>query len=230
MYQPILNFLQNCHPWLIPTICSGLVNAVVAYKKLNQDAKSPFFQPFKIFGFYIWLFIQIAVPSVFFWFYSKAATKPEVNPEFYLTAITVGFFFTLLVNSNSDIGFVSFSIDKYYGLLNQLAYQSISKSQTGKITRFRRDLKDHLRNNPQTIQIALDDLKEYIEVDISLNFDEKRRSRYRQQIEAAKQLSDREEQIAQIILIAHQVFPSSYYPQWLETLKAPSALIDQLKK
>jgi hypothetical protein len=53
------------------------------------------------------------------------------------------------------------------------------KNQTGKTTRFRRDLKEHFRNNPQSIQIALDDLKEYVEVDISLNFDEKRRSEYR---------------------------------------------------
>jgi uncharacterized membrane protein YoaT (DUF817 family) len=79
MYQPIIKFLQDYQSWIIPTILSGLINAIVAYQKLARDAKSPFFQPFKIFGFYIWLLIQIAIPSTFFWFYSKAINKPEIN-------------------------------------------------------------------------------------------------------------------------------------------------------
>jgi hypothetical protein len=207
----------------------GLINAVVAYQKLYRDAKSPFFRPWRIWGFYLWLVIQMALPAAFFWFYAKVATKPETNPEFYLSAILVGFFFTVLVNSNSDLGFVNFSIDKYYGFLNQLAYNRIGAAQTGKLTHFKQVLKQHLTQNPTALEPALDYLKLYVESDLALKLEEKTRMDYLQQIQSALQQPDALAKTAATIAISQQVLRRHDYPAWLKSLNASQDLIDSIR-
>jgi hypothetical protein len=216
-------------PWLQALLLCGVINAVVAYQKLYRDAKSPFFRPWNILGFYIWLIIQIALPATFFWFYGKVVTKPSINPEFYLSAIAVGFFFTLLANSNSDLGFVNFSIDKYYGFLNQLAYNRIAASQTGKLTQFKQALKQYLIQTPGVIDPALDYLKDYVKSDVALKLEEQTRTDYLQQIESASQQLNSAAKADLTTTIAQQVLRRRDYPAWLKSMRAPQALSKSLK-
>jgi hypothetical protein len=229
MPQAWIDLIKEWQPWLLPTLLSGLINTVVSSRKLYLDAKSPFFRPFRIPGFYLWLLVQNSIPACFFWFYSKASTKPPVNSEFYLSAITIGFFFTLVVNSNSDIGFVSFSIDKFYGFLNKFTYDIISSNQTRKYTDFKRSLKAHLSNQARFIEPSLDYLKDYVEDDISFKYDEELRSDYLKKIKTAEQEPDQAIKIATTIALAKLILPRGAYPRWLKETGCDQTLINSLK-
>jgi hypothetical protein len=216
-------------PWLKAMLLCGSINAIVAYRRLYEDAKSPFFKPWKFFGFYIWLLIEISIPAIFFWFYGKVGGKPDANSEFYISAITVGFFFTILVNSNSDLGFVSFSIDKFYGELRRLAYNQIASTQTAKLTRFKQQLKQHLTQNTTAAISALDYLKDYVNSDVALKLDEQARLDYLQQIQSALQQTDILAKAEATSGIAEQVLRPRDYPEWLKTIQAPQPLLKSLK-
>jgi hypothetical protein len=226
----MMSFLSEWLPWILLILLCGAINAIVAYQKLYRDAKSPFFQPWRIFGFYLWFLIQLALPGAFFWFYTKLSTKPAINPELFLTSIAIGFFFMLFVNSNSDLGFVSFSIDKYYQFLNLLAYNQIAASQTGKITRFKQALQEHFVNSPNSVKPAIEYLQLYVDSDISLKFEEETRKEYQKQLEAILQQSDPFSRAKATIGIVQKILRRHDYPDWLQTAKIPQPLIDGLKK
>jgi hypothetical protein len=221
--------LQDWLPWLQVLFACGLINVIIAYQKFYERARSPFFKPWRFFGFYLWLLIEMILPAGFFWFYGKIFTKPTITPELYVNAISAGFFFTLLVNSNSDLGFVSFSIDKWYGRMQQLVDNRIAAKQTSKITRFKRELRQHLLQNPMLIPEALGYLKDYVESDISQKRDEQRRNNLIEQIQAALKNADTLKQIEATSGIAEQVLRPNDYPDWLNNLRAPQPLLRSLK-
>jgi hypothetical protein len=226
----MMSFLSEWLPWIPLILLCGAINAIVAYQKLYRDAKSPFFQPWKIFGFYLWFLIQLALPGLFFWFYSKLSTKPAVNPELFLTSIAIGFFFTLFVNSNSDLGFVSFSIDKHYQFLNQLAYNKIADAQTGKITRFKQALTEHFVSSPNAVKPAIEYLQLYVDSDLSLKFEEETRKQYQKELEAVLQRPDPVNRAKATVGIVQKILRRRDYPDWLQTTNPPQQLIDGLKQ
>ena len=226
----MMDWIKEWQSYMLPMLLCGIVNAIVAYQKLYRDAKSPFFRPSKSLWFYLWLLIQIGFPNLFFFFYAKVLTKPTVNPEFYLTAIAIGFFFTLFVNSNSDIGFVSFSIDKLYAFVNKIIYDRIDAAQNERIAEFYSDLVDQLLKNPSRIDTALDYLKEYVEGNVSLKFEEKTRLKYQNEIARATQQVTPRKKAEATRSIAKQILRRRHYPKWLERAGCDQAFIDRIKK
>lgn len=136
----------------------------------------------------------------------------------------------MFVDSNSDLGFVSFSIDKYYQFLNQLAYNQISAAQTGKLTRFKQILQEHFINNPYSVKPAIEYLQLYVDSDLSLKFEEETRKQYQKELEAILQQSDPVSQAKATIGIVQKILRRRDYPAWLQTANLPQPLIDSFKK
>jgi hypothetical protein len=216
-------------PWVLVMMLCGSINVIVAYQKFYERARSPFFKPWRFLGFYIWLLIEMGLPAIFFWFYGKVSTKPAITPEFCISAISTGFFFMLFVNSNSDLGFVSFSIDKFYGEMQRLVDNRIAASQTTKITRFKQELKQYLAQNPIVIDAALDYLKIYVESDIAQKRDEQKRNDLLQKIQSAQPQTNLLARIEATSGIAEQVLRPNDYPDWLKSIRAPQPLLNSLK-
>jgi hypothetical protein len=190
-------------PWIILILLAGSFNLMVAYQKLYQDCRSPFFHPWKSCGFWFWVVIQMAAPGLVFWFFAKISDKPEIKPELCFSAIGVGFFFTVLVNANADLGFVNFPIDKWYAFFNKLAYDRIAAEQTGKWTKFEQQLSDQLHANSASLEKGLVGLQRYFNRDLTFKNNEPERQARLRECDAARQaptLDLRIEAIASLLL------------------------------
>lgn len=155
-------------PWFPPIILPGLANLLVAYQKLYRDCRSPLFNPWLSWGFWLWVMIQLTLPGLIFCFYGQIPTQPSLNVSLYWTAIQVGFFFTLFVNANADLGFVNISVDKLYAFLNQLTYSLIAAGQLGRLTDLRQALTQQLTQQPAQLDSGLRWLKAYFSADFSI--------------------------------------------------------------
>jgi hypothetical protein len=176
-------------PYILPVLLSGIVNFFVAYQKLYRDFRSPFFNPWISFGFWFWGIIQIGLPALVFFFYGKISEKPTVDFPLYWTAILVGFFFTLFVNANADLGFINISIDKLYSSLNDWAEDMISSGQTGKLADFTTDLTRELEGKFTNLDEGLTWLKNYFQSDFVLKKNPNELSKLESEIDRAFQQS-----------------------------------------
>jgi hypothetical protein len=161
--------------WIIPPLLtSGSLNLFFAYQKLYRDCRSPLFKPFKSWEFYVWGFVQLALPIVVAFFFCKLSSKPTVDLSLWWNIISVGLFFTVFVNANSDLGLFVIPIDKIYAFLNEIAYGAIARYQTGKITDFQVDLQKELLRlsiDSDNLSDLQDYLRKYFMNDVSLRKD-----------------------------------------------------------
>jgi hypothetical protein len=164
-----MNWIAQWWPWIPPILLSGIFNLLVAYQKLYRDCRSPFFNPWLSFGFWFWVMVQLGLPALVFCFYGKISSKPTVDFSLYWTAILVGFFFTVFVNADADLGFTNFPVDKIYSFLTGLAYGKIASEQTGKLANFRADLREELLQNSTYLNEGLSYLKDYFQSDFAVN-------------------------------------------------------------
>jgi hypothetical protein len=192
-------------PWMPPLLLSGVFNLLVAYQKLHRDCRSPLFNPWRSFGVWWWVLIQLILPLLIFWSYAKIATKPTINFSLYWTAILVGFFFTLFVNANADLGFTSFSVDKVSIFLNDLAYKSVAAGQTGPLADFKQDLKQELLKNTPSLDNGLNWLKDYFSADITLKSNPEEQSELLTEVEQALAQNAPEDKASAIIPLALKV-------------------------
>jgi hypothetical protein len=172
-------------PWLPPLLLSGIFNFLVAYQKLYRDCRSPLFRPWRSFGFWCWILLQITLPAIIFYFYGNISSKPPIDFSLYWTAILIGFFFTMFVNANADIGFVNFSVDKLYAFLNQIVYDLIAANQTGQLADFKRDLNQELLQNQTDLDEGLNWLRAYFDSDIGLKNEPQERTALLEEVDQA---------------------------------------------
>lgn len=194
-------------PYLLPILLSGIFNLFVAYRKLYRDFRSPFFNPWRSLGFWVWVSIQIGLPALLFFFYAKIAEKPKVDFSLYWTAILVGFFFTLFVNANADLGFVNFSIDKLYAFLNDWAEDMISAGQTGQLADFMTDLRRELEENLNNLDEGLQWLEDYFQSDFVLKKNPRELSRLESEVDRACQQSTASEKAKAAVSLILKVRP-----------------------
>lgn len=192
-------------PWIPPLLISGILNLLVAYQKLYRDCRSPLFNPWRSFGFWWWVVVQLTLPSLIFYFFAKIPSKPAVDFSLYWTAILVGFFFTLFVNANADLGFISFSIDKIYAFLNELAYSSIAAGQTAQLADFKQDLKQELMQNPLNLDNGLNWMRDYFSEDITLKNNPTEQSKLFVKVEQTLVENKLEEKVAAAISLVMKV-------------------------
>jgi hypothetical protein len=207
--------LMEWIPWIIPSICAGLINLLVAYQKFYQDCRSPFFRPWRSPGFWFWVLVQLGTPAAVFWFYADLSKKPAPSPELYIKALTVGFFFTLLVNANADMGFINLPIDKWYAFLTKLAYDRIAAEQTGRWTSFENRLIEELERTNQ-LDRGLNSLKRYIKNDLTFKNDEAGRAARLDEIDRALLKPTQTEKIDAVLAIMKKVRRDDLPSQLLE--------------
>jgi hypothetical protein len=192
-------------PWVIPALLAGSFNLIVAYQKFYQACRSPFFNPWRSAGFWFWVFVQMFLPALFFWFYAKIPSKPTINQELYFSSVGVGFFFMILVNANSDLGFFNFPIDKVYAFLTKLAYDRIAVEQTGKWTRFEMLLIAELEGKFGTLDKGTMGLKRYFTNDLSFNSNESERQARLAECDRARTQPDPAKKLEAILAILLQI-------------------------
>jgi hypothetical protein len=194
-------------PWMPPLLISGIFNLLVAYQKLYRDCRSPLFNPWRLFGVWWWVIVQLTLPGLIFFVYAKIPTKPAVDISLYCTAVSVGFFFTLLVNANADLGFTNFpiSIDKISDFLNKLAYKSIASGQTVLRANFKQDLKQALMQNQLNLDNGLNWIKDYFSEDIMLKDDPKEQRKLLTEVEQALAEDKPEEKVAAAIALVMKI-------------------------
>lgn len=192
-------------PWMPPLLLSGVFNILVAYQKLYRDCRSPLFNPCRSFGVWWWVLIQFTLPILIFFFYAKISTKPTIDFSLYWTAILVGFFFTIFVNANADLGFTSFSVDKISIFLNDLAYKSVAAGQTGPLADFKQDLKQELLQNKTSLDNGLNWLQDYFSEDMTLKTNPAEQRELLTEVEQALAQNTPEDKASAVIPLALKV-------------------------
>jgi hypothetical protein len=188
----MMDWVLEWLPWVPPLFISGIFNLLVAYQKLYRDCRSPLFNPWSSFGVWWWVVVQLALPSLIFFFYAKISTKPTVDFLLYWTAVLVGSFFTLFVNANADFGFISFSIDKVYAFLNELAS-------------FKQDLKQELMQNPSTLDDGLNWIQDYFSEDIALKSNLIEQNELLEEVKQALAENKPDEKVAEVIALVMKI-------------------------
>jgi hypothetical protein len=201
----MMDWVLEWLPWVPPLFISGIFNLLVAYQKLYRDCRSPLFNPWSSFGVWWWVVVQLALPSLIFFFYAKISTKPTVDFLLYWTAVLVGSFFTLFVNANADFGFISFSIDKVYAFLNELAYKSIASGQTARLASFKQDLKQELMQNPSTLDDGLNWIQDYFSEDIALKSNLIEQNELLEEVKQALAENKPDEKVAEVIALVMKI-------------------------
>jgi hypothetical protein len=162
-------------------LLSGVFNLIVAYYKFDREIRSPFFNPKISFGFWLWIFLQLAIPAIIFWLLYGATIETipksennvttithKITPDLITKAITVGMGFTAFVNANLDLGFAGVPLDKFYFGLTQLTYQLIAAKENQKLASFTTDLEQELIQPTIQIPAGLNYLKNYFQRDFAL--------------------------------------------------------------
>jgi hypothetical protein len=208
-----MNLILQWFPWIPPLLLSGIFNLLVAYQKLYRDFRSPFFNPWLSFGFWLWVLIQLGLPALVFCFYGKIFSKPTVDFSLYWTAIQVGFFSPIFVNADADLGFTNFPVDKFYAFFNDLADNLISAGQTGRLADFTVDLKQELQRS-SNLDEGLDWLKGYFQRDFILRKNPEYLSELVAEVERALEKPSKDEKVnAAIALIFQSVIRPKDYPK-----------------
>jgi hypothetical protein len=148
---------------------SGVFNLIIAYYKFDRDMRSPFFEPKKSFGFWLWVFFQMTIPAMIFWLlYGATIEPPKITTDLIAKAITVGIAFLAFVNANIDLGFQGVPLDRFYFALTQLTYQLIAARENQKLAAFTTDLETELTQPTIQIPAGLNYLKNYFQQDFAL--------------------------------------------------------------
>jgi hypothetical protein len=150
---------------------AAIFNLLIAYQKFARDFRSPFFTPWKSWGFWVWFIVQASLPMGIFWLLYPTSLTPPITQDSIFKAITVGFGFTAFVNANIDLGFAGIPLDKLYGRLNQIASNLIASQQTRKLAEFTTDLETELTEPTATLNAGLTYLTNYIQQDFALQRD-----------------------------------------------------------
>ena len=193
----MISFLQTWWPWLAVSFVASVFNLLVAYRHLvKKCSRLPFFQPWKSWGVWWWVGVQLVLPAGLFWLLYSLSCKPQVGWGLVGLAITFGLVFTSLVNAYVDTGFFGINIKDVYDILTQPAYQQIANSEQLRATEFWIDFQTDLLKHSSNALTSLDFLEEYFQNDVSLTPEE--RQNYHDRIANARALTSFPEQVKAI--------------------------------
>jgi hypothetical protein len=191
--------LMSQLPLVGVALLAGFFNLLIAYQKFARDFRSPFFTPWKSWGFWLWFLLQLGLPMVFFWLLYPSSLTPPITLDTAFKAITVGFGFTAFVNANIDLGFAGIPLDKLYGRLNQIACNLIASQQTSKLAQFTTDLEAELLEPTANITAGLTYLTNYFKQDFALKRDPDEQKSLLDRVNQARSLSDPTQQAQAIV-------------------------------
>lgn len=151
---------------------SGIFNLPIALRKFNEISKSLlFFAPLRSPGFWLWLVVQLLIPTLVFllWATNFFSEKPPVNFILFVESVGIGFGFTAFLNARTETGFLRLDIKGIYDWLLRLSLELIAAQETRRTKNFLRALERELKQPYADLIEGLRDLRAYFIADISLD-------------------------------------------------------------
>lgn len=159
---------------VILALLAGFTNCLVAWIELDKKCRClPFFEPQKSFGFWLWVSLQVSIPSLLFWYIFSLNSKPEIDLILIFQALSTGIIFNAVLNASTEIGTFSINVKLFYDLILQEVYDSINSQYISKTAEFWVQLNQELNQNYINNDTGLLYLEQYFSNNISLDRDKK---------------------------------------------------------
>lgn len=188
--------------YVIIAFLSGSINCLVAWFELDKKCRClPFFEPLKTFGFWLWSFIQIAVPSLVFWyiFIVFPNAEPPIDLVLAFQSLTTGLIFSAVLNASTEIGTLSINIKPLHDLFLEISYQLIACQYISRTAKFWFKLEQELNQGSIDIRNGLLYLEQYFSNDFSLSAIKKQE--IQNQLQTISQLTQATEKIKAILTL-----------------------------
>lgn len=141
---------SSLFPYLILATLSGLLNTIIAWEKLHKKCcHLIFYKPLKTFMFWIWLGVQILIPSVFFWFMviKSCPEKPSIDWQLITNVLVYGIFFQIFSDTTEKLGITPVNIIIPLNWFDEFFYQKLLAQQKTTTANFWFNLRNALQNS-----------------------------------------------------------------------------------
>ena len=191
--------------WLAVAAIPGGLNTWVAVDELFERCRLlPFFKPHHSPGFWLWVCLQFAFPSVLFGLAVGLQDRPVIDSTLLGQALAFGMGFLVVFNSRTDIAKLpTVDLKNLYNSLIQYAYKQIANQQTGKTAAFAADVESDLKQSSADLEAGFQYLMAYFARDVSLTTEE--RQDYQERVQTARTKSTRDEVVEAILSLLEEV-------------------------
>lgn len=141
------NSIQTLIPYIILAFIPGIMNAINAWEKLEKKCRIYiFFKPFKTIIFWVWLFIQILVPAVIYWwiFIQTCTEKPNIDLDFILKVVVYGISFSSLLTNIETQALIPVNVSIIVDRVDSLLVRFLQKTQLTKTANFWKSLEEEI--------------------------------------------------------------------------------------
>ncbi|MGK7880958.1 MAG: hypothetical protein AB4060_12785 [Crocosphaera sp.] len=149
------NSILTLIPYLILALFPGIINAINAWEKLEKKFRIYiFFQPFKTFVFWVWLFIQILVPAVIYWwiFITTCPEKPNIDLYFVLKVVVYGISFSSLLTNIETQALIPVNVSIIINRVDRLLERVVQKKQLIKTANFWDSLEEEMKTSEDLLK------------------------------------------------------------------------------
>lgn len=170
------NNLLNLIPYIILGIIPGIIHAYNAWLKFKQKCRFYiFFQTQKTKLFWVWLFVQIFIPALIYWwiFITNCVEKPNINPSFFFKVVIYGICFSSLFTNIEKMALIPVNLSILVDWINDLLEDDLRSKEGEKTAKFWSNLEKELKNlNPKDLLEGLDYLENHYFVPTSYKKEE----------------------------------------------------------
>jgi hypothetical protein len=220
-----VDFLREYYYWLLVSAPCGIVNVIAAWWALDKECKGfPFFYPYKIKTFWIWIFFEFAIPVGGFWVFLDLIKKPPTDIILYLKSLTFGVGFTTLVNSSlTEIGPFNYDAKSIHTFFVKMVKQSINYHESPRNADFWSSFKTELRrSNDSQLFTGIQFLEICVKQDISINVIEK--TKLLDKINSFNDIIERNEKVEKIFAFIMSNLIRKHLPSCLKNLDCNETL------
>lgn len=203
--QNVMQWVSTWWGWLAIAAIPGGLNTWVALDELFEKCRLlPFFKPHHSPGFWLWVCLQFAFPSVLFGLAVGLQNQPVIDSTLLGQAVAFGMGFLVVFNSRTDIAKLpTVDLKNLYNSLIQYAYKQIANQQTGKTAAFAADVESDLRQRDADFDTGFQYLTAYFARDVSLTPEAKQG--YQERVQTARTKPTRDEVVEAILSLLEEV-------------------------
>lgn len=212
--------------YIILGISTGIINAINAWDKLEKKCRIYiFFQPFKTFIFWVWLFIQILVPAVIYWwiFIKTCPEKPNIDLSFILKVVIYGISFSSLLTNIETQALIPVNVSIIVNRVDRLLEKFLQKTQLTKTANFWDSLEKEMEKL-QDLSPGIKYLKDYY---FYVKYNKINREKYqyfKNKLEEIAQNNNVGELIATCL---KEIIPRQDLPEVLKQFNVPDTFVNK---
>lgn len=219
-------------PYLILALIPGSINAINAWEKLEKKCRIYiFFQPFKTSIFGVWLFIQILIPGVIYWwiFITTCNEKPNIDLYFILKVIVYGICFSSLLTNIETQALIPVNVSIIVNRIDRLLEKSLEKTQLTKTANFWKSLEEKMTEiHKQNFLLGLEYLEDYYFYVKYNSIHQEKYQDFQNKLTEIKQENDINIQSKQLVKeIFKGKIPRQDLPEVLQQFNLPDEFINQ---